>query len=170
MTRRAYPVIAVVLVTLLVPLHLWQRPDATTSLRPSSCSWFGEYYRRLTDLNEDLTQWRVDRLPNGIGGWVDPETSVVTISTKTPCRLMHDVITHEWAHLLQGAYYGGWNEAYDAVGGAAQLEREADCVSYLLGSRYTPYVALPNGSVTCTSQELFNANALLQGHEDLIHR
>jgi len=168
-TRRALTTFAVTLVALTSWAWSWRDADVTSDLRVTSCSWFGEYYRRVAELGEDRTHWRVDTLPDRIGGWVDTKTDVVTISPATPCDLVHDVVTHEWAHLLQVAYYGDWDTAY-AVGGATRLEREADCVSYLMGSHYTPYVGIPGGGVTCTPDELFWANELLKSHSDLIRR
>jgi hypothetical protein len=93
--------------------------------------------------------WHVSRRFDswGVADWYN---DTVYISPDVPRRRVADVVRHEYAHILSVRAYGGRvDEAVKAMntyfGGAglAGAERAADCMSRLLGARWTHYTACP---------------------------
>lgn len=111
----------------------------------------------LRQLHTAPTHWHIQRLDFPAAAATDPNAPYpVYISPTAPCAWIPSIVHHEWMHVQQMSYplsYSG-----------RDIEIEADCGSWLLGSTVTPYLAgtRRNGGVGCTV-------AILEVAEILIH-
>lgn len=81
----------------------------------------------------------------------------VYIATDAPCHLVGDIVRHEWMHTQQ---YQHPELTYPG----RDVEIEADCGAWLLGSTVLPYVdqARRSGGVGCTLTVLEYAEVLIR--------
>lgn len=129
---------------------------------PTPCNWRTEYERTIYELGDDPSNWFLlggepmrDPKRGIYFGMVFHEDGSAAVNPATPCRLVADVVRHEWMHLQQWRMYG---PDFGAVMlGKRRLELVADCGSMLLGSKYTPYLQ----QETCTQRDLRDARRLI---------
>lgn len=115
---------------------------------------------RLAGLGRDGFTWVVVDIPGGSAS-TDFGVREVRVSPAVPCALVATVVNHEWMHTRQEQLFGRY--VGDTFPGA-ELERVADCGSWLLGSEDTPYLTqgapgVPPGP--CTAPELNYARRLI---------
>lgn len=83
--------------------------------------------------------------------------SRVEVSTEAPCRMVPSIVRHEWMHQRQMRWFG-----WSALSQRPDIEIMADCGSWMLGSRYTPYIDRARaGGDACTTSEFAYARAMI---------
>lgn len=105
-------------------------PGAARSPRGSACHWQQRYRATLAGLGADLRVWFVDDTRGGHYGYTYP-AGYVEVSPRTPCRMVPDVVRHEWMHLQM---------LHAPRPEPRREELVAGCGSLLLGSDATPAV------------------------------
>jgi hypothetical protein len=98
--------------------------------------------------------WQWTALPAGTLGQALPWDEQVRISSAQTIQNLHDVMLHEWSHVLQYRAFGGswWDavQAFNALLGHpadrssyAGIEHGADCIAQALGASYQGYGCSP---------------------------
>lgn len=136
---RVLVVLGLVLVVFQTPQG---QPSSTAGAAPV-CDWNTEYYRTLTELGENETDWRIVPLDRGRGGQALMDQGRVEIDPAVDCADLPSIVIHEWVHLQQARVYGSQHAAVTHYGSVELLEVAADCGALLLGATYTPYLPYP---------------------------
>ena len=98
--------------------------------------------------------WRWTPLPTGTLGLALPWDGQVNIASGQTVQNLHDVMIHEWSHVLQYRAFGGnwWGavQAFNALLGHpadrssySGIEHGADCIAQALGASYLGYGCAP---------------------------
>lgn len=117
-----------------------------------------EYRTTIRELGEDPADWYAsggDAIEE-YGGYTDFDERYAVVNVDEPCRVVTDIVCHEWMHLQQVRLHGDGDGVRRAYGG--RMEMVADCGSRLLGSAYTPYVDMARG---CSPRDLADARKLI---------
>lgn len=98
--------------------------------------------------------WQWKALPAGTLGMALPWNGQVDIASGQTVQNLHDVMIHEWSHVLQYRAFGGswWDavQAFNALLGDPTdrssyngIEHGADCIAQALGATYQGYGCSP---------------------------
>lgn len=117
----------------------------------------------LAELHADPAAWSIGDADGAYGLTTSTRqhTGRTIVSDRAPCSAVPSIVHHEWIHQLQLHRLG----AAQMVADGFRTELVADCGSWLLGSTYTPYVAMARrtGGAGCTAPVLADARALIAG-------
>jgi hypothetical protein len=95
-------------------------------------------------------------------GTTNPDTGLVTIDPRIPCRDVRQVVAHEAMHVAQGVIYGGQLAAVVALAPYGGVEINAECArSYLTGSTEMSGYGIP---LPCKGMQLQAGVATALGH------